>query len=66
MIDISFQKPLSFWQGGAIAITSAMYSSMESKQDPWLEQKEGDNLNFPLLFDAPMLERYILLCAQGT
>ena len=69
---ISFSKVLtqshhlSNITGGATAIMSAMYRSMDSKTDPWLEQKEGDKLDFPLLFDAPMLERYILLCAQGT
>ena len=29
-----------------------MYGSVKPKQDPWLEQKEGDDLDFPLLFDA--------------
>jgi protein farnesyltransferase subunit beta len=55
----------SFWQGGATAITSAMYASSDATKDPWLEQQTDQSLDFPLLFDAPMLERYILLCAQG-
>jgi protein farnesyltransferase subunit beta len=59
----------SFWQGGAMAITSAMYNRQQPNNgskddDPWLEQQGQSPLSFPLLFDAPMLERYILLCAQ--
>ena len=84
----------SFWQGGAMAITSAMYNKTTATttttmsdntrdNDPWLDhynklqqQEENNNNNssdmvvdglpFPLLFDAPMLERYILLCAQDV
>jgi protein farnesyltransferase subunit beta len=62
----------SFWQGGAMAITSAMYNKNNNNNnnnnnqsdttDPWLTTE--DRPPFPLLFDAPMLERYILLCAQ--
>lgn len=55
----------SFWQGGATAIASSMYSDAETTEDPWLEQHDEISLDFPLLFDAPKLERYILLCAQG-
>jgi protein farnesyltransferase subunit beta len=53
----------SFWQGGAMAITSAMYKK-STETDPWLEKTSNSSLSFPLYFDAPMLERYILLCAQ--
>ena len=64
----------SFWQGGAIAIASAMYKSTNTndntlEMDPWLEkqkEKSNSNLPFQLLYDAPMLERYILLCAQDV
>jgi protein farnesyltransferase subunit beta len=63
----------SFWQGGAMAITSAMYNrNNNSSIDPWLDQQQQQQTNnattlpFPLLFDAPMLERYILLCAQDV
>ena len=68
----------SFWQGGAIAITSAAVAQMADGDttplDPWLdsyrqngsEVRMNDRLDlpFPLLFDVAMLERYILLCAQ--
>lgn len=55
----------SFWQGGASAIASSFYASGDHTNDPWLERQGDEALGFSLLFDAPMLERYILLCAQG-
>ena len=68
----------SFWQGGAIAITSAAVAQIADGDttplDPWLDsyRQRGSelcmtdclDLPFPLLFDVAMLERYILLCAQ--
>lgn len=54
----------SFWQGGANAITSSFYAQGDLTNDPWLERQGDEALGFSLLFDAPMLERYILLCAQ--
>jgi protein farnesyltransferase subunit beta len=55
----------SFWQGGASAIASSFYAPGDQINDPWLERQGDEALGFSLLFDAPMLERYILLCAQG-
>lgn len=55
----------SFWQGGANAIASSFYAPDYQTNDPWLERQGDEELGFSLLFDAPMLERYILLCAQG-
>ena len=55
----------SFWQGGANAIASSFYAPGDHAHDPWLERQCDQSLSFALLFDAPMLERYILLCAQG-
>jgi protein farnesyltransferase subunit beta len=72
----------SFWQGGATAIASSMYqnphtaaagaatgkstgSSTAHDEDPWLPTTADNPPSF-LLFDAPMLERYILLCAQDV
>jgi protein farnesyltransferase subunit beta len=60
----------SFWQGGAMAIASSLYDKGQSDttqgttnpQDPWLTGNPPTNL----LYDAPMLERYILLCAQDV
>jgi protein farnesyltransferase subunit beta len=66
----------SFWQGGGMAIASSMYddkgggrqqqgggsSRQDEDEDPWLTGSPPTNL----LFDAPMLERYILLCAQDV
>jgi protein farnesyltransferase subunit beta len=54
----------SFWQGGAMAIASSLYDKghQGSQEDPWLTGSPPTNL----LFDAPMLERYILLCAQDV
>lgn len=53
----------SFWQGGALAIASALLTSdqPDCMDDPWLKKESHPNL---LLFDQAMLERYILLCAQ--
>jgi prenyltransferase beta subunit len=64
----------SFWQGGALAIVSALLlqngadkSTEETTNDPWLT-KVDDTSSGPnsLLFDQAMLERYILLCAQDV
>jgi len=68
----------SFWQGGAIAITSAAVAQISGGDttplDPWLDSyrqqgsercmKDSLDVPYPLLFDVAMLERYILLCAQ--
>lgn len=48
----------SFWQGGAIAIMSAV----GMKGDPWLEKAELPQL----LCVERLLQRYILLCAQDV
>jgi protein farnesyltransferase subunit beta len=49
----------SFWQGGALAIVSAI--GLEG--DPWLDS--SDELP-PLLCVERLLQRYILLCAQDV
>ena len=61
----------SFWQGGAVAIVSAVHSSPPSSkvgtatepEDPWLSGTVDQDA---LLMDEGMLERYILLCAQDV
>ena len=58
----------SFWQGGAVAIVSAIHAIFDKKgkmdhdQDPWLSGFFDQSKL--LLLDEGMLERYILLCAQ--
>lgn len=56
----------SFWQGGAMAVVSAHYGKghKTSVSDPWLPSQGP--FNYELLFDIPMLQRYILLCAQDV
>ena len=70
----------SFWQGGAMAIVSAHYHDLSKEDssiitqsqkvavDPWLSNSGEDTvpLSYALLFDTPMLQRYILLCAQDV
>jgi protein farnesyltransferase subunit beta len=67
----------SFWQGGALAIVSKLYSADASVQvgpDPWLQEAtkpsttatREDTTYDDLLFDQGMLQRYILLCAQDV
>lgn len=70
----------SFWQGGAMAIVSATHHNLttEEGKDPWLpaatpnassseeSSPAGAPLSYALLFDKPMLQRYILLCAQDV
>ena len=73
----------SFWQAGALALTSQEVSSStiqnanyEGDCDPWLAcfaesqsipaDTTGIATTGELLMDAPMLERYILLCAQDV
>ncbi|CAB9502265.1 farnesyltransferase subunit beta [Seminavis robusta] len=58
----------SFWQGGALAIVSAHYAAAavvveDEMDDLWLTSPP---LSYALLFDKPMLQRYILLCAQDV
>ena len=54
----------SFWQGGAMAIVSALICQNEDDSaalaDPWLSSDPPTSL----LYDQGMLMRYILLCAQ--
>jgi protein farnesyltransferase subunit beta len=46
--------------------------STTSAEDPWLPSQQSDGmsssspLSYALLFDKPMLQRYILLCAQDV
>ena len=65
----------SFWQGGALAIVSSHYGNnnaltetwkeqFDGRGDVWLPHSNGNPFGYSLLFDKPMLERYILLCAQ--
>jgi protein farnesyltransferase subunit beta len=71
----------SFWQGGALAILSAHYSdnndhakaseAYHGRGDIWLPTEAEDGTpvvpsSYALLFDKPMLQRYILLCAQDV
>lgn len=65
----------SFWQGGAMAIVAAQEqrtrlgqttsTGYDESGDPWLQENTSSSAyNLGVLFDRPMLERYILLCSQ--
>lgn len=72
----------SFWQGGALTIVSSHYrgdnnsngaiaESYNGRGDVWLpaDCEDGTPIvpsSYALLFDKPMLQRYILLCAQDV
>jgi protein farnesyltransferase subunit beta len=63
----------SFWQGGAIAIVSAHYGNNNSepggqsgRDDFWMPSDLSPPPPYALLCDTPMLQRYILLCAQDV
>jgi protein farnesyltransferase subunit beta len=55
----------SFWQGGALSIVSAyLEQSSSSNSSTDHDMFMDTNVDIPFYGDAPMLERYILLCAQ--
>jgi protein farnesyltransferase subunit beta len=55
----------SFWQGSALAIVSQALDNPILDSDLWLDEKSTFKKE-TLLMDAPMLERYVLLCGQDV
>jgi protein farnesyltransferase subunit beta len=55
----------SFWQGSALAVVSQALDNQVFDRDPWLDKKSPLKKE-TLLMDAPMLERYVLLCGQDV